>query len=148
MFLCHIHLSVAKNTQFWIVHLLWSYCKNCKQLKTARLLPNYFKRPTVKYCKNNSCIQNIYVNPTIDEFSNVLRGLSLMEVIVLRPFTIHLGDYVKRQNGYRQKTNIFRLSWTEKSVLDKIQALNDGQSKNRCFTAYKFLMEHEQSAYA
>ena len=47
-----------------------------------------------------------------------------------------------------KKTNLFRLSWTEQSVLERIQAINDTESKYKCLTAYEFPMVHEQSAYA
>ena len=42
------HPGVAQNLQFWIEHLSWTYCKNCKLLRTDRLLTNYVKRPPVK----------------------------------------------------------------------------------------------------
>ena len=105
------HPVVAQNLQFWIEHLSWTYCKNCKLLKTDRLLPNYFKRPPVKFSKNCTCTNKVYINPSVDKFPDVLQGLSLNEIIVLRPFNVHLGDYEKKkQNGYRQKTNLFILS--------------------------------------
>ena len=142
------HPVVAENLRFWIEHLSWTYCENCKHLKTERLLPNYFKRPRLKYSKTCTCTKKVYIMPTADNFPNVLKGLSISEVIVLRPFNIHLGDYVKKVNGYRQKTNLFRLTWTAQTVLEKIHALTEPQSKNRCLAAYDFLMTHQQSTYA
>ena len=59
-----------------------------------------------------------------------------------------MGDYVKKQNGYRQKTNLFRLTWSEQTVLEKIHSLDDAERKSRCISAYEFLMSHEESAYA
>ena len=139
---------IAKNIQFWIQHLSWTYCQNCKLLRTERMLPNYFKRPSVKFAKNCTCTNKVYINPSVEKFPNILKGLSHDEIIVLRPFNIHLGDYVKKQNGYRQKTNLFRLTWSKQSVLENIYSLDDAESKSRCISAYEFLMSHEESAYA
>ena len=127
---------------YWIQHLSWTYCQNCKLLRTERMLPNYFK------CQNCKCANKVYINPSVEKFPNVLKGLSHDEIIVLRPFNIHLGDYVKKQNGYRQKTNLFRLTWSEQTVLEKIHSLDDAEWKSRCISAYEFLMSHEESAYA
>ena len=112
------------------------------------MLPNYFKRPPVKFAKKCTCANKVYINPCVEKFPNVLKGLSHDEIIVLRPFNIHFGDYVKKQYGYRQKTNLFRLTWSEQTVLEKIHSLDDAESKNRCISAYEFLMSHEESAYA
>ena len=71
----------------------------------------------------------MYIIPTPSHFPDLFKGLSHTEIIVLRPFTVHLGDYVKKQNGYRQKTNIFKLTWSEHSVLEKIDGLVDQISK-------------------
>ena len=89
------HPVVAKNIQFWMQHLSWIYCQNCKLLRTERMLPNYFKRPPVKFAKNCTCANKVYINPSVEKFPNVLKGLSHNEIIVLKPFNIHLGDYVK-----------------------------------------------------
>ena len=37
-----------QNLRFWIEHLSWTYCNTCKVLKMQSLLPNYFKRPSIK----------------------------------------------------------------------------------------------------
>ena len=146
--LCRISTSFSKALTLFLYHILLTYCKNCKVLKTDRLLPNYFKQPAVKFSKNFTCTNKVYINPSPDKFPDVLKGLSLSEIIVLRTFNIYIGNFVKKQNGYKQKTNLFRLTWTEQSVLEINQSIDDAQSKNSCVTAYKFLMAHEQSAYA
>ena len=89
----------------------------------------------------------MYIIPTASHFPDLFKGLSHAEIIVLRPFTVHLGDYVKKQNGYRQKTNIFRLTWSEHSVIEKIDGLVDQISKQRCLLAYNFLMTNVLSSY-
>lgn len=66
---------------------------------------------------------------------------------MLRPFTVHVGDYVKKANGYRQKTNLFRLTWSTDTISQKIDALADENFRQRCFSAYNFLMANNDSAY-
>ena len=138
---------IAENLRFWIEHLSWTYCNSCKMLKMQRLLPNYFKRPLLKFSKECTCIKNVYINPTEDKIPDVLKGLTHKEMVVLRPLTVHIGDYVKKQNGYRQKTNLFRLTWSTNSVLEKINDLTCVESRNRCIKAYDFLMQNELSSY-
>ena len=85
-------LPGAKNTsdsKSWIKHLSWTYCSKCKALITQQLLPNFFKRPPLKY--SHQCLYKI---------PEVLQGLSQVEAIALQPLTIHLGDYCRKQNGY------------------------------------------------
>ena len=72
-------------------------------MTTDRLLPNYFKRPPVKFSKNCRCTNKIYINPSLDSFPDVLKGLSLREIVVLGPFNIHLGDYVKNKMATNKK---------------------------------------------
>lgn len=139
--------NTAENLKFWFQHLSWSYCNNCKMLITERMLPNYFKRPTLKCNKKCNCKNKIYINPTLDLIPQVLRSLSMVEIIALRPLTVHLGDYRKHQNGYRQKTNLFRVSWSEVSVVDKIELLEDENSIRRCTLAYEHLMDNSCSSY-
>ena len=138
---------IAQNLRFWIEHLSWTYCNRCKLLKMQRLLPNYFKRPEIKFSSDCTCIKNVYVNPTEDKIPDVLKGLAQNEIIVLQPFTVHIDDYVKKPKSYRQKNNLFRLTWSRKSVLEKINDLCCLQSRNRCTKVYDFLMQNELSSY-
>ena len=97
------HPVVAQNLKFWIEHLSWTYCKNCKLLKTDRLLPNYFKRPPVKFWKNCTCTNKVYINPSVDKFPEVLQGLSLNEIIVFRPFKDSLRRLRKKTKRLQTK---------------------------------------------
>ena len=94
---------IAENLRFWIEHLSWTYCNTCKMLKMERLLPNYFKRSPLKFFKECTCMKNVYIYPTQDKILDIFKGLTHKDIVVLRPFTVHIGDYVKKQNGYRQK---------------------------------------------
>lgn len=112
-----------------------------------RPLPNYFKRPSIKYANDCTCIKKVYINPALDKIPDVLKGLAHNDIIVLRPFEVHIGDYLKKPNGYRQKNNLFRLTWSTKSVWEKINDLTCLDSRNRCIKAYEFLMKNELSSY-
>ena len=133
---------ITDNLQFWIEHLSWMYCNTCKVLKMQSLLPNYFKRPSIKYANDYTCIKKVHINPALDKIPDVLKGLAHNDIIVLRPFEVHIGDYVKKPNGYRQKNNLFRLRWSTKSVWKKINDLTCLDSRNRCIKAYEFLMKN------
>ena len=50
---------ITDNLRFWIEHLSWTYCNTCKVLKMQRLLPNYFKRPSIKYANDCTCIKKV-----------------------------------------------------------------------------------------
>ena len=104
----------------------------CKLLTTERLLPNYFKRPPLKFRNNCTCFKKVYINPTPEKIPDVLKGLSYNNIIARRPFTVHLGDYVIKANGYPQKTNLFRLTWSRHSIREKIDNLPDETSRQRC----------------
>ena len=69
------------------------------------------------------------------------------KICVLRPLTIHNGEYVRADNGYRKKDSIFELSWSRKSVVEKIDEITDAQSRRRCINAYNYLMNETGSSY-
>ena len=138
---------IAENLRFWIEYLSWTYSNTCKMLKMERLLPNYFQRLPLKFSKECTCMKNVYINPTQDKIPDVLKGLTHKEIVVLQPFTVHIGDYVKKQNDYRQKNNLFRLTWSTGAVVEKINDLTCVESKNRCIKAYEFLMGNQLSLH-
>ena len=71
----------------------------------------------------------------------------MLKFVLLRPLTIHIGKYVRAENGYCQKGGIFRLSWNHTSVLDNISAIPDENSRNKCLAAYNYLMNNDHIAY-
>lgn len=137
----------TSNLEFWMVHSSWTYCEKCKLLWTKKLLPNYCNRPEVKIHKTCICSNERYVVPRYNQVPRALKHLSIQEIIVLRPLDVHSGDYERRENGYRKKGGMFRLSWSEKSVQEKIDEQQDS-AKRRCQNAYDFLMDCEESSYS
>lgn len=85
--------------------------------------------------------------PTADNILNVLKALSKHGILALRPFSVHIGDNVRKENDYRQKTNLLGLTWDSKPVLQKREELTSSDSKLKCMTAYHFLMSSENSNY-
>ena len=140
--------NISANLKFWIQHMSWTFCNKCKQLKTETLLPNYFKRLTLKFHRKCTCPKGIYFNPTSDDIPDIFKTISNEEIIALRPFSIHVGDYVVKENGYRQKTNMFRLTWYKQSVLEQIGTLHSASSQNKCMRIYNHLMQSENSTYS
>lgn len=130
-----------------MTHSSWTKCQDCQSLQANKLFPSYRKRPVVKPVKNCGCSRNRYIVPKIDEIPIVLRNLSHVEIIALRPLDVHLGDYAVERCGYRMKGGMFRLTWSKKSVLEKIAQL-DVDSRRRCEAAYQFLIASDDSAYS
>ena len=109
-------------------------------------MPNYSKRPMLKPVKQCNCSQNRYVIPAKKEIPKELIGLTMDQVYALRPFDVHLGETKRSHNGYRQKTAMFRVSWSKKKVTEKILDLEpDKQRKAR--KAYDWLMNCTQNKY-
>lgn len=139
--------TVSNNIKFWIEHLSWSYCNNCKLLRTERMLPNYSKRQKLRFSRGCLCKNGLYLNPTIEMFPELLRNLTLHDVIALRPLDIHLGDYVRKKNGYRQKNGMFHLTWSKKTIEEKISEIADTSSRTKCSLIFQYLMASEHSSY-
>lgn len=140
-------LGESEDLLFWMTHSSWTKCQDCQSLQANKLFPSYRKRPVVKPVKNCGCSRNRYIVPKIDEILIVLRNLSHVEIIALRPLDVHLGDYAVERCGYRMKGGMFRLTWSKKSVLEKIAQL-DVDSRRRCEAAYQFLIASDDSAYS
>ena len=102
----------------------------------------------LKFAKQCTCSNKVYVNPTLSDIPNVLKDLTHEEILALRPLNVHTGQYVRAQNGYRQKSKLFKLTLTDKSVIDKMVGLSNPASRNRCLQAYHFLMSNDNSSYA
>ena len=121
----------AEDLEFWMVHSSWTYCEKCNQLYSTKMMPNFSKRPEVKTYKTCTFEKKRYVVPKYEDVPQELRNLSEYEVRVLRPLDVRMGDYERRKHEYRRKGGMFRLTWSEKSVKEKIQELGT-QSKRRC----------------
>lgn len=136
----------AKDLEFWMIHQSWSYCKSCKKLISNILMPNYLKKPLLKSLRVCDCLNKRYVVPKYENVPVELRNLSNREVIALRPLNIHTGNYDRLVNGYRKKGGMFRISWCEISVVEKIEALPE-ESKTKCQRAYQYLISSTNSSY-
>ena len=138
----------AQNLEFWMVHGSWTYCDRCKKLMELKLFPRFAKRPLVKSVKSCNCTDHRYLVPKYENVHDSLKNLSQKEIIVLQPLEIHTGEYKRMRNGYRQKTDKFRVTWTKISVQNKINRLEDDASKQRCQEAYDYLMSERKSSYS
>ena len=135
------------NLAFWIAHGSYTYCNECKTILPLRLLRRFGNRPKLTRAKNCACKLGRYIQPSVEDIPVVLRNLSKAEICTLRPLTIHTGDYVRSDNGYRKKNGIFELSWSTSSVIEKINTIPDSNSRNRCLEAYAHLMNEPRSSY-
>ena len=132
--------------EFWLIHGSWSYCKRCKQLLPQKLFPRFFNKPLMKCTRPCTCKAERYIHPRYKDFPKELRGLTVSQIVALRPLTIHCGDYDKSPIGYRKKGGMFRVSWSNDSVERKIAALDETE-KQKCKVAYDWLMSNNESTY-
>ena len=117
----------------------------CKLLQPEKRLPSFHtsKLKTIKACP---CISPRYHIPQAFEIPLCLRGLNKSEILTLRPFTLHNGNYKLHQHGYRKKDGFTRVSCSEESVLEKISKLGS-VSKVKCMLAYRYLTTSPRSRY-
>ena len=107
----------------WCKFGSWAICKKCRSLQPRPLEPVDTRRVapaemTAKKCKQCSGKQWV---PQPHELPKVLRKLSLKLSKVLRPLDINVGPVKKANNGYRIHSSMTRLSWSKKSVEEKIR---------------------------
>lgn len=140
-------LDTSQHLTFWAKFLSWSFCNSSKSLVKNTLLPSYRSRNNNRAKNDCSCSSDRYIIPTIDDIPICLRGLTNEETLVLRPFDLHTGDYLRKQHGYRQKNGFCRISWSRLSVPEKIDQITDAHSKFRCLLAFHFLMQNSESRY-
>ena len=139
----NIHSALSHWAQF----SSWTYCNRCKLLIQTKLLPSFKNKTLPKVKDTCDCLKERYIVPKFNDIPLCLRNLSLAEIVALRPFVLHTGDYAQHQHGYRQKQGFCRVSWSELPVPDKIQNLPDAGSRFRCTLAYHFLMTFTLSRY-
>ena len=142
--------SIAQNVVdslcFWTKYLSWTYCDTCHLLKKQTLPPNFAQKTITK---RQACICKMkkYIIPDWEDIPLALSFLEMEDVIVLRPFDMDSGNYQRMKHGYRVKTGAVKLTTSQFSVEQKISALSDPQSRQRCTQAYAFLMNCSQSSY-
>lgn len=141
-------IESCNNIQKWLKFNSWTYCKKCHLLHMSKMLPNFQQVKEPKNIKNCPCTRDVYVVPRYGDIPQELRYLKENDVFVLRPFSLHQGDYKIAANGYREKNNLTRCSWSEDSVLCKIKKLGSRKDRRRCRMAYNFLMNNAYSHYS
>ena len=109
---------------------------------------NFAKRPKVKLVKNCTCTADRYKVPLLTDIPDLLKTLTQDDIYVPRPIEIHAGDYDRRQHEYRVKHGILRLSWSDKSVQEKINLFENRADRPRCQDAYDHLMTCNASSYS
>jgi hypothetical protein len=143
------HENISENMghalREWAIKKSWSYCSKCMLLSREKLLPSFqnSKLSTVKSCP---CSTKRYYIPKSLDIPLCLHGLAKAEILALRPFTLHTGNYRVHQHGYRQKDGFCRVSWSERSVLEKIATL-EGPSYLKCMLAYRYLTTSPTTRY-
>ncbi|KAJ7359040.1 hypothetical protein OS493_019947 [Desmophyllum pertusum] len=143
-----IFTKETKDLQFWIEHQSWSYCSSCRCLEPQKMLPSFSKRNSIRPLKTCSCSSGRYVIPDEEDIPLILLDLTEEQVQTLRPFEIDDGPYQRRQYGYRIRTDPFRVSWSKKSVLEKIHNIADTIDREKASLAYQLLMTRKESSYS
>ena len=59
---------------------------------------------------------------------------------------VHVGDYKHLKHGYRQKTRMFRATWSNASPQEKISEISDDSKRQKLNAVYNFLMSYKESA--
>ncbi len=140
--------KVSSDLQFWATYSSWSYCLKCKCLFTKILPYNFGKRPKNKAVKHCSCSSERYVIPLHADIPAKLLNLTVEDINVLRPFYLFLENSETQSHGYRTKCCPIKLRMSDKSVIDKIQELDDDNQQIRCQDAYIYLMNCKASKYS
>jgi len=142
-----IRTEEAADLAFWCEFQSWTFCQKCQMLEPRKLQPSFARRTPTPLNNSCKCGNRIYTVPCVEDVPIILRSLSPQDQRLLSPFDIHCGDYVRHFNGYRQRTEPFRVTWCPTLVADKIEAVADHCRKERLQHAYQFLMENVDSSY-
>ena len=143
-----INTEEAKNLAFWARFQSWTFCNTCGKLETRKLMPSFALKTGTCHDTACKCGNSTYCVPSVDNVPLVLRSLMPDDQRVLSPFEIHCGEYVRRFNGYRQRTGPFRVSWSTSLVTEKISVIHDADRQQRLWNAYEFLMSSAETSYS
>lgn len=138
------HISDALT--FWVKNSS-SHCSTCNIIQCYNIQPTFLNKTKPKGKQPCICTKNRYVVPLYTLIPEQIRGLSVTEVKVLRPFQLDCGVYERQEHGYRVKNGMMRLDISQVSVLEKIQAMTDQASRAKCLKAYEFLLNSTDSSY-
>lgn len=95
----------------------WTYCKSCNQVLPRKMIQTFGKKSVIKTSNVCTCKAKKCVHPKYKDIPKELRGLSLRQIVALRPLNIHCGDYDKNAKGYRKKRGMFCVSWSTESPM-------------------------------
>ena len=138
----------AEDIQFWARFQSWTFCDGCGKLEPRKMLPAFHcgnPTPLTKSCK---CSTAVYKVPVVDDIPLILRNLTEDDLCLLRPLTIHCGDYERRFNGYRQRTGPFHVNWSDQPVHKKIGSLDNPRRRAKLTAILDFLVQKADSSYA
>ena len=127
--------STSSHIAFWATNNSWSYCLKCNTISSNILTYTFVNRPTNKHIHTCTCSNARYIVPKYDNIPAPLRGLSVDDLHVLRPFYLSCGQYQRHPKGYRMKTAMIRLQTSDESVENKIASLEDIAQQLRCRNA-------------
>ena len=139
---------LACGFQRWVQNC-WAMHEECQCLQARKLRELDLQReplPTIPRSQCNFCNKKRkYMVPKPEDVPEALQELSAEALLALSPFDIDIGaehracDDYKRPTGYRMHTKMFRLSWSEKAVKDRIHELSDRAMRSKAKAAFKYL---------
>lgn len=139
-------LEKAESLEIWAVNKSWTFCPNCKLLHRVNMQPS-FARCTVPGLKTScQCTEERYTIPRFFDIPFCLHQLTREDILALRPFDLHTGNYQRQRHGYRVKDGFCRVSSSTLSVQHKINNLEE-PSRTRCLLAYRYLTTSQSSRY-
>ena len=99
--------------------------------------------------KHQACIFKMrkYIIPDWEDIPLALSFLEMEDLIIPRPFHIDSGNYKRMKHRYRVKTGAVKLTTSQFSVQEKIAALSDRKSRQRCTQVNAFPMNCSHSSY-
>ena len=113
--------ATCQQLQFWIEHCSWTFCKYCGSLTRRRLLPNFKNLGAIKAVNQCPCsTMEKYIFPKVENMPMELLYLTREQILALRPFKVHTGEYERHPQGYRVKSGMFRVSPDPLTVLEKL----------------------------
>lgn len=114
--------------QRWLADTSWVFCESCLSVSQQEF-GNSNWCDTAPGIVASSCAHCLspYVVPDVRSIPLPLRNLHFDDILILRPLTVHLGEYNPgHAQGYRRHTAAIRFSWKSTPVIDAIAELSGG----------------------
>ena len=93
------------------------------------------------------CIRQQFVRPQWWQVPQELRGLTIPEICVLSPLTVHQGDVEKNSCGYARCSKLTRSSWKKLTMKESTKALPQ-RERQKIMIAYECPMSTTESTFA